>query len=75
MDRANKGLFDNVDGNERDSGVRKGSSRFIEYYGWQYTTTQVAEYYRISLNEAYQLPALEYLNALAYIKAYRDFLR
>ena len=75
MDRGFKGLFEDGDANEGSSGSGKGSSRFIEYYGWQYTTTLVAEYYRFTLNEAYQLPALEYLNALAYIKAHRDSLR
>jgi len=75
MDRGFKGLFEDGNADEGSSGSGKGSSRFIEYYGWQYTTTLVAEYYRFTLNEAYQLPALEYLNALAYIKAHRDYLR
>jgi len=75
LDRGFKGLFENPTGDTGSESVGKGSSRFVEYYGWQYSTTQVAEYYRITLNEAYQLPAIEYLNALSYLKAYRDYLR
>jgi hypothetical protein len=75
LDRGFKGLFENPVGDAGGESVGKGSSRFVEYYGWQYSTTQVAEYYRITLNEAYQLPAIEYLNALSYLKAYRDYLR
>jgi hypothetical protein len=75
LDRGFSGLFENTTGDTGGESIGKGSSRFIEYYGWQYSTTQVAEYYRITLNEAYELPAIEYLNALSYLKAYRDYLR
>jgi hypothetical protein len=75
LDRGFSGLFENSTGDAGSDAVGKGSSRFVEHYGWQYSTTQVAEYYRITLNEAYQLPAIEYLNALSYLKAYRDYLR
>jgi hypothetical protein len=73
LDRGFSGLFENSVGDAGNDG--KGASRFVEYYGWQYSTTQVAEYYRIPLNEAYELPTIEYLNALSYLKAYRDYLR
>ena len=41
---------------------------FAKYYGWIYSTTQVAEHERITLDQAFELPVLQYLNDLAYLK-------
>lgn len=41
---------------------------FSKYYGWIYSTTQVAEHERITLDAAFELPVLQYLNDLAYLK-------
>lgn len=41
---------------------------FSKYYGWIYSTTQVAEHERITLDQAFELPIMQYLNDLAYLK-------
>ena len=42
---------------------------FNKRYGWQYSAELIAEYERISLDQAYGLPIRQALNDLAYIKA------
>ena len=44
-------------------------------FGWQYNAGLVAERERITLDQAYNLPYLQFLNDLAYIKAYEAHLR
>jgi hypothetical protein len=41
---------------------------FSKYYGWIYSATQVAEHERITLDSAFELPVLQFLNDLAYLK-------
>jgi len=41
---------------------------FARYYGWIYSATVVADHERISLDAAFELPVLQFLNGLAYIK-------
>lgn len=43
--------------------------RFNKRYGWIYSASQVAEYERISLDDAMGLPIRQALNDLAYLKA------
>jgi hypothetical protein len=45
----------------------------MDIYGWIYQTTIVAEHERIELDRVYDLPAVQFLNDLAYIKAFRDY--
>ena len=42
----------------------------MERWGWVYSTKQVADFQNISVNEAYDLMVVEYLNSLAYLKDY-----
>lgn len=42
---------------------------FNKRYGWIYSASQVAEYERISLDEAFSLPIRQALNDLTYLKA------
>ena len=66
------GLFEESIPNGNDPGtVANGSGSFSEHYGWIYSTEQVAEFERISLEQAYELGVLQYLNDLVYIKAKR----
>jgi hypothetical protein len=44
-------------------------------YGWIYQATIVAEHERIELDKVYDMPAIQFLNDLAYLKAYRDYER
>ena len=41
---------------------------FGKYYGWIYNTTLVADFERITLDQAFELPVMQYLNGLAYCK-------
>jgi hypothetical protein len=74
-----KNLFDNneVDEDESLDDIKKKEKLkrhpFIEFYGWEFSATQVAEHNRITLNEAYQLPVVEALNNLAYLKSKQDY--
>lgn len=42
---------------------------FNKRYGWIYCASQIAEYERITLEQAYQLPIRQAFNDLAYLKA------
>ncbi len=42
---------------------------FNKRYGWIYSATQIAEYERITLDEAFALPIRRAFNALAFLKA------
>jgi hypothetical protein len=39
-------------------------------WGWVFSTKQVADFNNITINEAYDLRVIEYLNTLAYLKDY-----
>ena len=72
LDQQFSGLFEESISNGNDPGTSaNGSGSFSEYYGWIYSTEQVAEFERISLEQAYELDILQYLNDLVYIKAKR----
>lgn len=46
---------------------------FIDQYSWQYSAKQIAEYERITVDQAYDLPIMQALNDLAYLKAENDY--
>ena len=52
------------------SGTSTEGSPFMERWGWVYSTKQVADFQNISVNEAYDMMVVEYLNSLAYLKDY-----
>jgi hypothetical protein len=39
-------------------------------WGWVFSTKQVADFNNITVNDAYDLRVIEYLNTLAYLKDY-----
>ncbi len=41
---------------------------FVERYGWMYVAYQYAEFYRININEVYEVKLIEFLNYLAFMK-------
>jgi hypothetical protein len=59
-----KGVEEDNDGGQ-DSG---GSNSFAANYGWIYSTEQVAELERITLDQAYDMNIMQYLSDLVYIK-------
>ena len=62
-------LFDQVIEKEpNESGIEY---IFNRYYGWIYSATQVAEHERITLDQAFELPVLQFLNDLAYLKMFK----
>lgn len=67
-------LFDK--GDDEDGEISEGGKGHIEqfnkYYGWLYQTVIVAEHERITLDQAYELPIMQYLNDLVYIGAKRQ---
>lgn len=46
---------------------------FVEQYGWIYSATRVAEHERITLDSAFDLPVIQALNVLAYLKSYQSY--
>jgi len=66
VDALFKGLFDEPIQDDNPGG---SSNWFGEHYDWIYSTAQVAEHERITLDEAFNRPTLQYLGDLSYIKA------
>lgn len=58
---------------EQVSGEGAKEDYFTKRYGWIYSASVVAEYERITLQEAYKLPVRQALNGLAYLKAKAKF--
>lgn len=46
---------------------------FISQYGWIYAATQVADHEKINLEQAFDLPIIQALNDLAYLKSYASY--
>lgn len=61
-------LFDEKIGDDESDGQMGIEQIFSKYYGWIFSTSQVAEHERITLDAAFELPVLQYLNDLAYLK-------
>jgi hypothetical protein len=53
-----------------ESGDGEEGSGFMARWGWVFSTKQVADFQNITVNEAYDLRVIEYLNTLAYLKDY-----
>jgi hypothetical protein len=74
LDKEFEGLFDKRDDDEDDKvSSRSGVSNFMRYYGWIYQTELVADFEKITLEQSYELPLLQYLNDLAYLKAKGEY--
>ena len=74
LDKEFEGLFDTRDDEEDDAlSGRGGVSNFMRYYGWIYQTELVATLEKITLEQAYEIPTLQYLNDLAYLKAKGEY--
>jgi hypothetical protein len=43
----------------------------MEHYGWIYSTKEIADFKRVTLDEVYELPVTETLYYLSYLKAKR----
>jgi hypothetical protein len=63
--RSYKGLFEIQDNQEEE---QDKPHPFLEQYGWLYSAKQIAEYEGIPLEQAYNLPVIQALNGLSYLK-------
>lgn len=66
-------LFPVLFGEGVDRGDDQAASDTIEqvfqrHYGWTYSAVLVAEHERITLDQAFDLPVLQFINDLAYLK-------
>ena len=69
IDKKFASLFDKGAGEGDDTGESESDKNsFATNYGWIYSTEQVAELERISLDNAYDMNILQYLSDLVYIK-------
>ena len=54
-------------------GIGNDVHPFQKQYGWIYQAVLVAQHNNITLERAYQLPTIQFLNDLAYIKSKSEF--
>lgn len=71
LDKEFIGLFqDGVnEGGDDGRGGRDAGQGFMQRYGWIYQATLIAEHERIKLDDVYNLPTIQALNDLAYLKS------
>jgi hypothetical protein len=67
IQRINKQYHNLLNAEQGDGGE---GSPFMARWGWVFSTKQVADFQNITVNEAYDLRVIEYLNTLAYLKDY-----
>jgi len=48
---------------------------FTDNYGWIYTAHQVRESHGVGINEVYDMPCMEFLNEVVYLKEYGDHIK
>ena len=75
MDRSFTGLFGEQDVRSRDEPGQgeRGGSKFMHYFGWQYSAKLVAEYENCTVTQGYEMSTIECLNILSYLKSKTDF--
>jgi hypothetical protein len=71
-----KGLFetDELEEENEDAKVEKPHP-FIEQYGWIFSAKKVAEHEGITLEKAFELPVIQALNNLSYLKSEQSYQR
>jgi hypothetical protein len=71
-----KGLFetDEPEEDEYDELAKPEKPHpFVDQYGWFFSAKQVAEYEGITLAQAFDLPIIQALNDLSYLKAFQSY--
>lgn len=68
-----KGLFGSGDDNvgSESGGSSRVNRNFIESFGWMYNAKMVSEFEAIPLNDVWDLPVVQFLNDLNYLKQKR----
>ena len=69
-----KGLFGAVRLNEDGQQEQMKPDPFNKQYGWIFSATQVAEHERLTLDKTFELPVVQALNDLAYLKSKGNYL-
>lgn len=71
LDKEFVGLFQDGIDEGRDDGraSRDNGGGFMQRFGWIYQATLIAEHERIKLSEVYELPTIQALNDLSYLKS------
>ena len=75
LDNEFRGLFQGADdkvGDESEGG-RDDNSGFMRQYGWIYQASLIADFEKIRLEEVYQLPTINALNDLSYLKSKNNY--
>jgi hypothetical protein len=77
LDRNFKGLYDSGDDSGGDDGEPSGynGASFIRIYGWHYTCYLIAAQENIRVKEVFEMKTIEFLNAMAYMKAKNSYDR
>jgi len=77
LDRSFSGLYDIGDdeGGDETNGSGFGGGTFIKVYGWHYTCYLVAAQENIAVKEVFEMKTIEFLNAMAYMKAKNSYDR
>ena len=75
LDKEFSGLFQGGSDGERDDDDRgrDNDNKFMRIYGWIYQATLIAEHEKIKLDEVYDLPTIQALNDLSYLKSKQAF--
>jgi hypothetical protein len=62
---------DKQDGN--DGGEQADVDKFESRFGWLIHAERFAAHYRVSLNEAFELPCREFVNSIVYLKGKEEW--
>ena len=46
----------------------------MRIFGWSYTAEQIADYQRIELEKVYEMPTIEAINAMSYLKGKAKYI-
>jgi hypothetical protein len=75
LDKGFQGLFGFGDDEQESDEVSSRSpvSNFMRDFGWIYQAALVAEFERIPMEQVYEIPTLQFLNDLSYLKAKNEY--
>jgi hypothetical protein len=75
LDKGFEGLFGSRDDGEELDEVssRSSVSNFMRDFGWIYQASLVAEFERITMEEVYDIPTIQFLNDLSFLKAKNEY--
>jgi hypothetical protein len=75
LDKGFEGLFGSGNDVEELDEVSSRSpvSNFMRDFGWIYQASLVAEFERIPMEEVYDIPTIQFLNDLSFLKAKNEY--